>query len=72
LHKRRNPGFLTRLEFLHDHGFILMDIVELAYYDSVLWQVDLVFVRDDIVQSLERLKAFNGKDFRFDPSLWQR
>jgi len=35
-------------EFLSQQGFRIFDMAEPCYYDDALWQVDLMFVRNDI------------------------
>lgn len=64
------PHFFERSAFLMNAGFHLMDIAELAYYDGVLWQVDLVFVRTDIVARNNRLRPFESKGFTFQRDRW--
>lgn len=64
------PQFFERSRQLLDAGFCLMDITELAYYDGVLWQADLVFARRDLVDHLARLRPFESPDFAFRPADW--
>lgn len=35
-------------DFFGKHGFTIFDVAEPCYYDDALWQVDLIFVRNDI------------------------
>jgi len=70
LNKASLPHFFERSNFLLDHGFHLLDIVDLAYYDGTLWQVDLVFVRKDIVDDIDRLRPFEAASFSFDDHRW--
>jgi len=70
LDRARLPHFFERSAYLMNKGFFLMDIVDLAYYDGVLWQVDLVFVRKDIVNNIDRLKPFETPSFTFQKELW--
>lgn len=64
------PQFFERSRRLLDAGFCLMDVTELAYYDGVLWQADLVFARRDLVHGLARLQPFESPDFTFRPADW--
>ncbi len=64
------PLFFERALFLMESGFRLMDIVDFAYYDGILWQVDLVFVREDYVESIPELKPFQHPQFRFSGEKW--
>jgi FkbM family methyltransferase len=64
------PHFFARSEHMRSRGFYLMDIVDLAYYDGVLWQVDLVFVREDIVQNTYKLRPFQAENFKFEREKW--
>lgn len=64
------PHLFERSQHMMSRGFHLMDIVDLAYYDGVLWQVDLVFVRGDIVRRLDRLRPFEHEGFVFDRAKW--
>ena len=40
-------GFAERAKFIVDQGFVLYDIADKCFYGNVLWQCDLVFVRND-------------------------
>lgn len=64
------PQFFERSSHLMSSGFYLMDIVDLAYYNGVLWQVDLVFVRQSIVNEIDQLRPFEASTFAFDRELW--
>ena len=64
------PHFFERSLYLMNAGFFLTDIVDLAYYHGVLWQVDLVFVRKDIVERIERLRPFEASSFSFQKDYW--
>lgn len=70
LNRTTMPAFFLRSNFLIERGFLLMDIVDLAYYDGVLWQADLVFVRADLVHQHDRLRPFEAPGFRFDAERW--
>jgi len=70
LNKANLPNFFERSQYLMDSGFYLVDIVDLAYYDGVLWQADLVFVRKDIVNTNDRLRPFESDTFAFEGSKW--
>lgn len=62
--------FFARSNYLMARDFQLVDIVDLAYYDGVLWQVDLVFVASSIVAETAKLRPFGSKDFQFDSRAW--
>lgn len=64
------PHFFERSNYLMSKGFCLMDIVDLAYYDGVLWQVDLVFVKKEIVNKADRLRPFEASAFSFEKEKW--
>lgn len=70
INKVFNPHFFARSKFLIDHGFYLLDIVDFAYYNGILWQVDLVFVRKDIVDNNDRLRPFECDSFNFEQNKW--
>ena len=70
LNRTTMPAFFHRSNFLMERGFLLLDIVDLAYYDGVLWQADLVFVRADLVHQYDRLRPFEAPGFKFDPGRW--
>lgn len=59
---------LARGQFLAEHGFQLFDIVDFAYYAGVLHQVDLIFVRRDLVDGSPKLHPMQLKPFR--PDQW--
>ena len=54
---------LERANYLAKLGFQLFDIVDLCYYYSTLSQVDLVFVRKDVIDMNEELNPWKSKDF---------
>ena len=64
------PMFFERSYWLMQHGFHLVDMTDFAYYDGVLWQVDLIFVRDREVQEICELRPFQSDGFEFDASKW--
>jgi len=64
------PALMERTGYLLARGFRLMDIVDMAYYNGVLWQVDLVFVREEIVQEVAALRPFQSPGFTFDKRAW--
>lgn len=70
INKVSMPHLFERSGFLMEHGFYLTDIVDMAYYDGVLWQVDLVFVRKNIVNTIDRLRPFEAEAFSFDRDKW--
>jgi len=45
--------FAERFLFLHNHGFILWDIVDFCYYKQNLSQVDLVFLSESFKRKLD-------------------
>jgi hypothetical protein len=55
--------FLDRLSFLMKHGFALVDIVDLCYYKDTLWQVDLVMVRQPLLNQYPALTPFSRSPF---------
>ena len=59
---------LDRAKLLADSGFTLFDIVDFAYYAGVLHQVDLIFVRKDIFESNDGLRAMEIGPF--SPDKW--
>lgn len=64
------PHFFERSNFLMNIGFHLMDIVDLAYYDGILWQADVVFVKKELVNGLDRLRPFEADGFTFSKEKW--
>lgn len=71
LQKSEASAFFIRSEFLLEHGFYLVDIVDMAYYDGVLWQVDLVFVKKDVLMKIDRLRPFESENFKFNKRNWR-
>lgn len=57
-----------RMTAVLEKGFQLYDIVDMAYYNYKLHQVDLVFVRNDIIESNEELRLIESKEF--DKNRW--
>ena len=70
LNRVATPMFFERAQWLMAHGFHLVDITDFAYYDGVLWQVDLIFVRDEEVQTIPELKPFQTDGFEFQAAKW--
>lgn len=70
LQKNSLPQFLVRMQYMLDHNFVLMDIVDFAYYDGILWQADLIFVRKDIAENTVGLRPFESESFLFNRELW--
>ena len=64
------PQFFERAQYLMARGFDLVDIVDVAYYNGVLWQADLIFVPRAIVNAIPALRPFEGPDFQFQASAW--
>ena len=71
LNKVVQPHFFERSQHLMDNGFYLVDIVDLAYYDGILWQADLVFVKKSLVDSIDRLRPFESESFVFEQKKWR-
>lgn len=71
LNKVALPHFFERSKFLMDNGFYLVDIVDLAYYDGMLWQADLVFVRKSVADNIDRLRPFESDSFAFEREKWK-
>jgi FkbM family methyltransferase len=65
---REKPRLMERASFLLDHGFYLFDIVGHGYYARLLHQVDLVFVRGDIVDASDALRPRETQPI--DPKRW--
>lgn len=57
---------IERARYLLDKGFRLFDIVDPAYYFGILSQVDLVFIRGDIVMNNDNLRPWHTKPFSWD------
>jgi len=70
LNRTDHPNFFRRALYLMENGFFLMDIVDLAYYGGVLWQVDLVFVRREVVAQRDELRPFQAQGFQFAADKW--
>lgn len=70
VNRQGTSKFFDRANFLLDHGFVLMDIVDLSYYDGILWQVDLVFVREEVAHRIDRLRPFEREGFEFEGGKW--
>jgi FkbM family methyltransferase len=60
---------LSRASFIAENGFRLFDVVDLSYYHRTLSQVDLVFVRQDLVAANDNLRPWETKSFAW--SNWQ-
>lgn len=60
------PTLLARGQILAEHGFQLIDIVDFAYYAGVLHQVDLIFVRNDLLEDNAKLRPMQQRPFRTD------
>jgi len=71
LQKTDVSAFFARSGVLLTHGFYLVDIVDMAYYDGVLWQVDLVFVKKTVLDKVDRLRPFESEGFIFDKHKWR-
>lgn len=56
----------ARSEILLNAGFQLFDIVDLSYYYGTLSQVDLVFVRRDLVLANDELRPWQTKTFAWE------
>ena len=62
------PHVMSRASFLLERGFFLVDIVDLAYYRGLLSQVDLIFVRSDVVHDIDALRPWETTTF--DRTQW--
>lgn len=71
IEKQPIPKLFERFQFLVQQGFVLIDLVDMAWYDGILWQVDMIFVRQEIAESINALRPFEAPEFQFDRSLWQ-
>lgn len=60
--------FFERSLYLLDKGFCLFDIIDLTYYYGVLSQVDLIFIRKDILKNSVNLMPKDTKIFKW--SAW--
>ena len=63
-----NQTFLPRANAVAQHGFSFFDLVDLTYYCGTFYQGDAIFIRDDIVASLDALRPMQVKPF--DQSQW--
>jgi hypothetical protein len=52
-------NFFERSAVLQNSGFTLIDIVDLAYYDGFMSQVDGVFLRCDLLPIIKRKQPFD-------------
>jgi FkbM family methyltransferase len=68
LQKKKDNSFFERYQYLLENGFVLIDIVDPSYYNGILWQVDLIFIRQDLLN--EQLRPFENPSFEFDQKLW--
>jgi FkbM family methyltransferase len=59
-------NLLERCDFLVAHGFQFYDIVDLCYYHSILSQVDVVFVKADVLKRHPELEPWANKVFSWD------
>lgn len=50
---------MQRGSFIEEHGFQLIDIIDRVMYGEVLWQCDLVFLRNDLMNETLRPPLFN-------------
>ena len=62
------PQIFMRMQFLLEHGFQLFDIVDLAYYRGTLSQVDLIFVKRELYDTIDALVPW--KKTTFDNAKW--
>lgn len=59
-----NDFFFDRLSCVRSKNFVIWDIVDFCYYKSCLSQVDIVFVRKDVKETLSQLNPWHdGKGF---------
>jgi FkbM family methyltransferase len=57
---------VAKAEILQQNGFQLFDIVDPSYYYGTLSQVDLIFVRRDIVAASNDLRPWETKPFAWE------
>ncbi len=60
------PRLLERIEYLQAHGFMLWDIIDFCYYHGSLYQVDLVFLRQDIKKNNPNFNPRTYFEFKRD------
>ncbi len=59
-------NFVERAAHLDQNGFQLLDIVDIVYYGDALYQMDIAFIRRDLVTNAVRPSMAN-----FQRSLWR-
>lgn len=57
---------VERAAVLEQNGFQLFDIVDLSYYYGTLFQVDLIFLRQDVINANDELRPWETKTFSWD------
>lgn len=60
-------NMFDRFEAVRNYGFQLFDIVDICYYDNRLAQVDLIFLKNEVIHK-HQLQLY-AKGFQYD--LWQ-
>ena len=63
-----NSTFLERANAVAAHGFSFFDVVDLTYYCGTFYQGDAIFIRTDIVETLDDLRPMQVRPF--DQSQW--
>jgi FkbM family methyltransferase len=58
-----NANMNKILDLMFGMGFLIFDIVEPCYYDGALWQVDIIFIRKDIMEMNFDTISDKGVDF---------
>ena len=58
-----NANINRILELMFGMGFLIFDIVEPCYYDGALWQVDIIFIRKDVMGISFDTISDKGVDF---------
>lgn len=63
------PEMCEQMGLMGKAGFQLFELEDICYYDGVLWQMDGIFVRKDIIAANPALKPMSTPPF--NPKLWQ-
>jgi len=61
-----NNAIIERAGLLAEMGFQVFDIVDLTYYRNKLAIVDLIFVRKDLISSMESLNPWIDTKFSWE------
>jgi FkbM family methyltransferase len=57
-------SLISRGKILEDYGFVLVDLIDRIMYGELLWQCDLVYLRQDLVTERLRPPMFDSKFWR--------